>query len=452
MQFSSLANVFNTGTPEDRECGDHPKVAEKQQNDITSWMYINAVVTDTEAFLPVIDAQIASNMISELWNPKTKKDQRNEFERVSDMILATMLIHSAEASGTLSIEDKGISLDASVLRFCYAMGGDGEIVMKSDLIDVGLFVRDPDARIHTLLHPMCASLKLKMQQPEAAERRELKILDDAARKIQKFWRMYSIQKHLLDFYHGNTATSSAGMKDHKNTGVVSHWKLVDKLAVDVASPRTKALLDEYQSKQDSNISIAQFRSKSLAVQTFQVYIGVFKFRLAFSHIDFWKSLVESANAIVLCESANNPVNKQIKDKDKIFRPSGLKIAASFDNISFILCNDKPETFGAPDVLQFCFSDGVASVDMAALLPDRPPNAVGHISMILNSSYLNSGTSKWEPMLNPWPVRAEFLDSNGSNFVSDRKMQVSLPITSCDFISCLLNVLILIEMQEYLVFL
>lgn len=430
MQISSLANVFNTGTRKDREFGDHPEVSEKEQDDITSWMYINAVVTDTEAFVPVVDAQIASNMISELWNPKTQEDQRNEFERVSDIILATMLIHSAEASGSLSIEDKGISMDASVLRFCYAMGGDGEIVMISDLVDVALCVRDPDARIHTLLHPMCASLKLKMQQPEAAERRELNILHDAARTIQKFWRMYCIKKRLLGYVHGKKSNSGDGMNDQKNTGLVSHWKLVDKLAVDVASPRTKALLDEYQSKQDSNISLVQYQSKSLAVQTFQVHIGVFKFRLAFSHVEFWKSVVDSAKTIVLHDTADKPTDNQTKD---IFRPSGLKIAASFDRISFVLCNDKPETFGAPDVLQFCFSDGVASVDTAALLPDRPPNAVGHISMVLNSSYLNSGTSKWEPMLNPWPVRAEFLDSNGSNFVSDRKMHVPLSLTSSDCI-------------------
>ena len=451
MQISSLANVFNIGTSEDREFGDHPKVLERKQDDITSWMYINAIVTDTEAFVPVVDAQVASNMISELWNPKTQKDQRNEFERVSDMILATMLIHSAEASGTLSIEDKGISMDASVLRFCYAMGGDGEIVMKSDLIDVALFVRDPDARIHTLLHPMCASLKLKMQQPEAAERRELNILNDAARTIQKFWRMHSIQKRVLDHIHGKNSTSRGAMKDQKNAGLVSHWKLVDKLAVDVASPRTKALLDEYQSKQDSNIALVQYRSKALAVQTFQVHIGVFKFRLAFSHVEFWKSVVDSANTIVLHDTADKPTDNQKKDKD-IFRPSGLKIAASFDKIAFVLCNDKPETFGAPDVLQFCFTDGVASVDMAALLPDRPPNAVGHISMVLNSSYLNSGTSKWEPMLNPWPVRAEFLDSNGSNFVSDRKMHVLLSIASSECIQNSLILCVYIEMQEYLVFL
>jgi len=416
-------------------------------------MYINAIVTDTEAFVPIVDAQIASNLISELWNPKGQKDQRNEFERVSDMILSTMLIHSAEASGTFSIEDRGLSLDASVLRFCYAMGGDGEIVMKSDLIDVALHVRDPESRIHTLLHPMCASLKLKMQQPEAAERHEMHILNNAARKIQKFWRMYSIQKFLLGHLHGNKQSSEGSvMNDQKNPGLVSHWKLVDKLALDVASPRTKALLDEYQSKQDSDISFIHFRSTSLAVQTIQVHIGVFKFRLAFSHVGFWNSVLDSANEIVLHNTADDKsAKKQVQDTD-MFRPSGLKIAVSFDTISFVLCNDKPETFGAPDVLQLCFSDGIASVDMAALLPDRPPNAVGHISMVLNSSYLNSGTSKWEPILNPWPIRAEFLDSNGSNFVSDRKMQVPYPILSYhDSFSCLLILDWFLEMQEYLVF-
>ena len=42
----------------------------------------------------------------------------------------------------------------------------------------------------------------------------------------------------------------------------------------------------------------------------------------------------------------------------------------------VLCNDKPETFGAPDVLQ-CSMAGVSlAYDMATLLPDRPANKAG----------------------------------------------------------------------------
>ena len=112
---------------------------------------------------------------------------------------------------------------------------------------------------------------------------------------------------------------------------------------------------------------------------------------------------------------------ELKEQD--FRPKGLKLAASFERLALVLCNDKPETFGAPDVLNVSLSDGECALDTASLLPDRPPNAVGNVSLTLFSSFLNSGSSKWEPLLNPWPVRAEIVDSNGSGFASDRKMCV-----------------------------
>jgi hypothetical protein len=59
-----------------------------------------------------------------------------------------------------------------------------------------------------------------------------------------------------------------------------------------------------------------------------------------------------------------------------FRPSSLQITLGVQQATAVLCNDKPETFGAPDVLQCSLSGVSLAYDTATLLPDRPANKAG----------------------------------------------------------------------------
>ena len=93
--------------------------------DISPWMYLNMIITDTEVFVPVVDVDIALKLIDELW-PYGPGLRLSEFEKVADVMLATALIHSADSNAILSLEDRGMAVDMALLRFCYAMGGDGE--------------------------------------------------------------------------------------------------------------------------------------------------------------------------------------------------------------------------------------------------------------------------------------------------------------------------------------
>ena len=40
-------------------------------------------------------------------------------------------------------------------------------------------------------------------------------------------------------------------------------------------------------------------------------------------------------------------------QDADFRPTSVDVNATAQAVSLVLCNDKPTTFGAPDVLDFC---------------------------------------------------------------------------------------------------
>lgn len=388
--------------------------------DISPWMYLNMIITDTEVFVPVVDVDIALKLIDELW-PYGPGLRLSEFEKVADVMLATALIHSADSNAILSLEDRGMAVDMALLRFCYAMGGDGEIKMTTDLVNVAALVRDPNARVHTVIQPLSASFDLSMQQPESVERHDHRRMTQAAIKIQRAWRQHYLESRMAsklnaesDLFDDSFDSKGADRSSPESAG---QWKLVEKLALDVATPRTRELLEDYYAGKGQVGSMSRSITKALSVQSVNARLGIFTCRMAFSHVAFWKMATDGI--AVLTRQATSCAEEQPVEKE--FRPSGVQMSASFERLALVLCNDKPETFGAPDVLNLCLSDGEASLDMASLLPDRPPNAVGHLSVTLFSSFLNSGSSKWEPMLSPWPVRAEFVDANGSGFGSDRKL-------------------------------
>ena len=58
-----------------------------------------------------------------------------------------------------------------------------------------------------------------------------------------------------------------------------------------------------------------------------------------------------------------------------FRQSKLKLEAALQSIAVVLCNDKPQTFGAPDVLQLSTHQLIVQWTQDTEFPDRPPNQV-----------------------------------------------------------------------------
>ena len=420
--INGIASIFTSSTASDGQeaSGDPPD----ETSDISSWMYLNVLVTDTEIFIPVVDVEIALKLIDELWQYAPGL-RLSDFEKVADVMLATALVHSSDSSAILSLEDRGMAFDMALLRFCYASGGDGEIKMTTDLVNVAALLRDPMARVHTVVQPMSASFDLSMQQPESVERHDLQRLTHAAVVIQRAWRKHYLQARIsskldeaLKYMTDDSAGGADGNSNSKHDRN-SQWKLLEKLALDVATPRTRELLEDYYAGKGQIGAMSRSVAKALSVQSINARLGMFTCRMAFSHVAFWKMATDGIR--VLTRQVPTSVEAEERTVEADFRPNGVQMSISFERLALVLCNDKPETFGAPDVLNLCLSDGEASLDMASLVPDRPPNSVGNVSVTLFSSFLNSGSSKWEPMLSPWPLRAEFVDANGSGFASDRKV-------------------------------
>ena len=53
----------------------------------------------------------------------------------------------------------------------------------------------------------------------------------------------------------------------------------------------------------------------------------------------------------------------------------MHIEGTLQSVSLVLCNDKPQTFGAPDVLQLSTDQVTAKYIMHQHFHDRPPDQV-----------------------------------------------------------------------------
>jgi hypothetical protein len=474
-----------------------------------------------EFFLPVLDVEMAERMAAEVWGdgiaglgagggvgggagggvnsffttgttvptdsfplqqqPPQQQQQRNSFQRIADLALAAMLLDSTSAPGALALEERGLVLSATALRFGYAAGGDGNMVMRIDLRELAAFIRDPIARANCVLQPFSCSVEVNSQVPEAAEHLEMERLDRAATLIQRQWRRYSARQALrtrienqahgaipavASFVTGNGRRSFSGpgvgasaiaqSDDDYRRSV--QWKLVDELVMDVASPHTRSLLESYK-RASRDRSQLMFLSQFLTVSTtvVQIKAGALTARAAFSHIPFWQTALDGVNRVVLGVKTTSPssiaalqppdgstaalgvqsrgpplltetsLNRTTNDvsvsKTKVnpFRPHSMQVTIALENVAAVLCNDKPETFGAPDVLQLSFCEASLAYDAATMLPDRPANKAARLALSTYASYLNSGTSRWEPLYDLWPITAEFVDIKSPMYLSDRKM-------------------------------
>ena len=103
-----------------------------------------------------------------------------------------------------------------------------------------------------------------------------------------------------------------------------------------------------------------------------------------------------------------------------FRPSRTTLSASVVGMALVLCNDRAETFGAPDVLEICADRLSLQLCTDRQIPDRPPNQASRVALRFWAGFLNNNASRWEPILDSWEATAELVDRCSPIFRSDHQ--------------------------------
>ena len=101
-----------------------------------------------------------------------------------------------------------------------------------------------------------------------------------------------------------------------------------------------------------------------------------------------------------------------------FQSSATEVEATVQNAAVVLCNDKPQTFGAPDVLQVTAGRVSARYTTSMFFPDRPPNQALQVGLAMSASFLNNSSSRWEAMCESWTVEGELVDIVSPIYRSD----------------------------------
>lgn len=106
-----------------------------------------------------------------------------------------------------------------------------------------------------------------------------------------------------------------------------------------------------------------------------------------------------------------------------FRRSSLRCNVELAAVVLMLCDDKPHSFGAPDVLQ-AFAKGVTLVHAIEVrFPRTAPERADklHVEGGLGVNILNNNNSKWEVLLEPWPVLVSLCDPINPLAKADRTL-------------------------------
>ena len=110
-----------------------------------------------------------------------------------------------------------------------------------------------------------------------------------------------------------------------------------------------------------------------------------------------------------------------------FQSSTTEVEATLQSAAVVLCNDKPQTFGAPDVLQVTASRASAHFTTTMFFPDRPPNQAVRVGLALSASFLNNSSSRWEAICESWAVEAEMVDTVSPIYRSDHHRYLIVPL-------------------------
>ncbi|EFN50645.1 hypothetical protein CHLNCDRAFT_144044, partial [Chlorella variabilis] len=193
----SLTNIFGAPHSLQRPPGERDDLAPPQRplppvlaSGPSAWFYFNLLVAQSQIFVPVYDVAEAQEMSSQLWNMPDLV-QKSGFERVADMALAFAVLGEVDDKDErLALEERGLALSATALRFAYSYGGDGETNIKVDLRDTAAFVRDPSARVNCAMLPFSCKVDVGTKVPRAAEQGEVERLHRGATLIQRCWRRH----------------------------------------------------------------------------------------------------------------------------------------------------------------------------------------------------------------------------------------------------------------------
>lgn len=124
-----------------------------------------------------------------------------------------------------------------------------------------------------------------------------------------------------------------------------------------------------------------------------------------------------------CLIGGFPSNVDSVTTTQDFRPSCATVELNARKLAWVLCNDQPASFGAPDVLEVELQDVTCVMESNTEISNRPPTMGVLCRAALAASFLNNSSSRWDRLVELCRIGVDYVDFSSPVFTSDRRQYV-----------------------------
>jgi len=278
--------------------------------------------------------------------------------------------------GTEEDKSGGILAQLDMLRFRYAFGGDGQAVMTCNLYDGRLSFKAANSFTQKpFILPFNFELKLEQERPLFEELAGKAIRYKTVTKIQRQWR------------------SREGSSQRPGR---RHFTPMMQL-----NPR-KAFIIEHGLNPNE---------REPSVMVLKMSVDQIVLKASFSEVCFWRSLLRATSSGSNAQKDHDERSETESNVDPlrvpVFRPSLMEVDLKMDRVSLVVCDDRPLTYGNPDVLRL-YAD-LCSLMYKKDCQDEDGGAKTSADLVvkLSAQFLDNSVSRYSTILCPWTLNLEF---------------------------------------------
>ena len=116
----------------------------------------------------------------------------------------------------------------------------------------------------------------------------------------------------------------------------------------------------------------------------------------------------------------------LQEKEEAFRPVVIKFNAIIDMASVVICNDRPQSYGAPDFLLVSGRRINCEMYSEQFMPNRKPDILLQLGLESKLDFLNNSSGSWEQMMPFWPVELSASMKGKSGSAMEYSTEVRTP--------------------------
>lgn len=211
----------------------------------------------------------------------------------------------------------------------------------------------------------------------------------------------------------------------------------------VSTPHTREVLQRFnQQAREVGAALLGTSRNSTAITKVRADLDSLTLRSAFSHLPLLHDLEAMVQWAVAQIAPPKPAPAPgIADQVRVvpdfahntttgfgictqdFRPSCMFVELHARKLAWVLCNDQPACFGAPDVLEVELQEVACELESHSEISNRPPTMGGLCRAALAASFLNNSSSRWDRLVELCRIGVDFVDFSSPVFTSDRRQYV-----------------------------